>query len=80
MFAQYRGIKGTVNNSLFLLFIWGGVWYNVPKGRAKYAQTQLPSSLEQLCLGAFGERSERGKSKIFRASARLRSKGKTQSG
>lgn len=40
------------------------------KGRAKCPKKQLPSLLGQALLRGFGERSEPGKPKVFRVSAR----------
>ncbi len=40
------------------------------KGRAKCPKKQLPSLLGQVLLRGFGERSEPGKPKVFRVSAR----------
>ena len=38
------------------------------KGRRKCTYIQMPSLLEQMYIGAFDERSEHGKSQIFRVS------------
>ena len=45
------------------------MWYNVRKGERQMAEKQMPSLLVQMPFRAFGERSDRGKPKVFRGSA-----------
>jgi hypothetical protein len=45
-------------------------WYNIRKGQSQWTHKHLPSFLEQMLMRPFDERSEPGKPKVFRVSAR----------